>query len=84
MKEPEAGSMRRILASLLVVVALGFAGCKSEEPKGGSGTGADTAKQAPCTKCACKNWTDANGDGKCDTLVEGKPCDHTKAEHKAP
>ena len=78
--------MRRILGSLILVGALSMTlvACKSSDSKGDSGKGADTTAKLPCQKCKCPNWTDANGDGKCDTLVDGKPCDHAKADHAAP
>jgi hypothetical protein len=76
--------MKRILGSLVLVGALltmPLVGCKS----GDSGKPADTAaKTGPCTKCKCTAWTDANGDGKCDTMVDGKACDHALSDHPAP
>ncbi|MBI3723325.1 hypothetical protein HY251_05135 [bacterium] len=77
--------MKRILVTMLLVGALcfGMVACKS----GDSGKPADKpadAKAVPCTKCKCANWTDDNKDGKCDTKVDGKACDHAMADHKAP
>lgn len=62
------------LFSVVFVSCLLFigGGCTSEKK--------DTATAKACTKCACPGFTDANGDGKCDTMVA---CDHSAADHAA-
>ena len=78
--------MKKLLAVALVSFALIGAGCgggEKKEDKGAGGGAAATAAAKPCTKCKCANWSDANGDGKCDTMVDGKPCDHAAADHAA-
>jgi hypothetical protein len=78
--------MRRLFTAAVVSLALLGAGCASggDKKKEGGGGEAPAATAMPCTKCKCANFTDANGDGKCDTVVDGKPCDHAKADHQAP
>jgi hypothetical protein len=71
---PEGGSqvMKRFFAVGLLSLALLGVGCTSSDKKAGGGSA------AACTKCPCPNWTDGNGDGKCDTMVA---CDHAAADH---
>jgi hypothetical protein len=76
--------LKRVLVVGLITLTIALGGCSSGEKKGTDSGSAATAAKMPCTKCACPNWTDANGDGKCDTVVGGKPCDHAKTDHKAP
>jgi hypothetical protein len=77
--------LKRVLVVGLITLTVALGGCSSGEKKSSDSSGsAATAAKMPCTKCACANWTDGNGDGKCDTMVSGKACDHAKADHKAP
>ena len=67
---------RFFCVAVLSFALLGVPGCGGGEKKPDP-----TATAHPCTKCKCTNWTDGNGDGKCDTVVDGKPCDHTAPDH---
>ncbi len=74
--------MKRFLAVAALSFALIGLGCQSSRRS--SEDDGDSPAPGACTKCACREWSDPNGNGRCATLVDGRPCGHTRLDHISP